>query len=208
MGVNDHGDPSHVRRQGFTPGPLGWNDHALAQRRRLMVEAEYPLATRAITEIIARVDAASPDASLREKLKLCAAAVAAAAAATNLAGPGRVPGPIDHCMHAYFSAREQAFDGTLETAHAAVAREPADQEMKAPATGPRMRGEYFPPGGSRGDSEAPPSLGWQRVMRSTNDKLFLVESDPVRIWIDKGWADGLRDRSVNDDRLRSYPHTT
>jgi hypothetical protein len=211
-GVNDHGDPGHVRRQGLTPGPLGWNDHAvpLPQRWRLTVDSEYPIATHPITEIIARVDAGSPDASLREKLKLCAAAVAAAAAAMSSEGPTRLPGPVHRCVRAYFSARQQAFEGALEIANTGVAAAtpPARHQAKGPATGLREPGEYSRPRGWEGSPEAPPMLGHQRVMRSANDEVLRVESDPLRLWLDKGRADGLRDRSANDGRLRSYPHGT
>jgi hypothetical protein len=208
-GVNDHGDPGHVRREGPTPGPLGWNDHAmpLSQRERLMVDPEHPTAMHPIDEIIARVDAGSPDASLQEKLKLCAAAVAAAA--MNPEGSTRLPGPIDRCTHAYFLARRQAFEGALDVAQTGGDPAPSGGHgTKASATGPRETGEYFRPIGWERAPEAPPSLSYQRVMRSTNDEFLRVEEDPVRFWADKGWADGLRDRSANDDRLRSYPHAT
>lgn len=199
-GVNDHGDPGHVRREGPAPGPLGWNDHArpLPTRWPLMLDPEYQSAMHhPINEVIARVDANSAAASLQEKLKLCAAAVAT----MNSEGSARSPGALNRCMQAYFFARHQAFAGGLEVGNPAA---PACPETKAPATEPRVTGEYLRSVGRELAPEASPRLSYHRAMRSTNDGVFRVERDPVRFWVDKGWADGLRDRSANDGRLRSY----
>jgi hypothetical protein len=204
-GVNDHGDPGHVRRQGPTPGPLGDNDHAvpLMQRWRLIVDPEHRNASERISEIIARVETGSDSASLLEKLQLCAEA--GAVAASNSDAPARSPGPTERCVHAYFLARRLALHGALDVLRPGADLTPsAEGETTAPATEPRRFGKFFTTVERDRYAEASPSLSYHRLARSANRGFFRAEADPARFWFDKGRADGLRDRGADDSRLQTY----
>jgi hypothetical protein len=203
-GVNDHGDPGHVRRRGPTPGPLGDNDHAMPplQRWRLIVDPEHRAASERINGIIARVEAGSDSPSLSEKLKLCAAS---AAAARDSDAPARFSGSTERCVHAYFLARQLALQGALDVLRpGADIPRPAERGTNARATEPHYFAEYFTSIDRLPD--ASPSLSYDRLAQLTNRGFLHAAADPARFWFDKGRADGLRDRSVNDHRLHNHLH--
>ena len=111
-GWNDHGDPTHQRRQGNTPGPLGDDDHGtpLAGRLPLISNERDAEVARLIDETIARANAAAGPRDIAARLQSCLAAVGQAHAAGDLQDPKL------RYAECYFAARRLTVEGKASIA--------------------------------------------------------------------------------------------
>jgi hypothetical protein len=200
-GWNDHGDPTHQRRQGNTPGPLGDNDHGtpLAGRLPLISNERDDEVARLIDETIARANAAAhPGDIVAARLQSCLAAVGQAHAVGDLQDPKL------RYAECYFAARRLTVEGKASIAPDDHPDAPADAPWKLGGVEHRKPGEFFKPlaQAARNIPSAAAGLGYQRIGQQPPHSG--VEQDRSSYWTEKGRLDGLRDRAAGVDDLRPY----
>jgi hypothetical protein len=199
-GWNDHGDPTHRRRQGNTPGPLGDDDHGtpLAGRLPLISNERDAEVARLIDETIARANAAAGPGDIAARLKSCLAAVGQAHAAGDLQDPKL------RYAECYFAARRLTVEGKASIAPDDHPDAPPDAHWKLGGVEYRKPGEFFKPlaQAARNIPSAAAGLGYQRI--GQQPPLPGVEQDRSSYWTEKGSLDGSRDRAAGVDDLRPY----
>ena len=199
-GWNDHGDPTHRRRQGNTPGPLGDDDHGtpLAGRLPLISNEGYAEVAKLIDETIARATAAAGPRDIAARLQACLAAVGQAHAAGDLQDPKL------RYAECYFAARRLTVEGKASIAPDDHPDAPPDAHWKLGGVEHRKPGEFFRPlaQAARNIPSAAAGLGYQRIGQQPPHPR--VEQDRSSYWTEKGRLDGLRDRAAGVDELRTY----
>jgi len=195
-GWNDHGDPTHRRRQGSTPGPLGDDDHGtpLAGRLPLISNERDAEVARLIDETIARANAAARPGDIATRLQSCLAAVGQAHAADELQDPKL------RYAECYFAARRLTVEGKASIA----TDDHPDADWKLGGVEHRKPGEFFKPlaQAARNIPSAAAGLGYQRI--GQQQPYSGVEQDRSSCWTEKGRLDGLRDRAARVADLRPY----
>lgn len=199
-GWNDHGDPTHRRRQGATPGPLGNDDHGtpLAGRLQLISNERDAEVARLIDETIARANAAAGPGDIAARLQYCLAAVRQAHA------PGDLQDPKLRYAECYFAARRLTVVGKASIAPDDHADAPPDAHWKLGGVEHRKPGEFFKPlaQAARNMPSAAAGLSYQRIGQQPPHPG--VEQDRSSYWTEKGRLDGSRDRAAGVDDLRPY----
>lgn len=199
-GWNDHGDPTHRRRQGNTPGSLGDDDHGtpLAGRLPLLENQHDAEIERIIAETIARANAAGASPDIAAKLQACLAAV------SQGHETDRVQDPKLQAVECYFEARLRTVEGKADIAPDEHPAAPPLEQWLLGSVEYRATGEYFEPlTGSAGNVplEAA-SLSHRRIGQQPPVPPVAVDSSSV--WSEKGRTDGLRDRAAGGADLRPY----
>jgi hypothetical protein len=199
-GWNDHGDPTHRRRQGSTPGPLGDDDHGtpLAGRLPLISNEHDAEVARLIDETIARTTAAAGPRDIAARLQSCLAAVGQAHAADDLQDPKL------RYVECYFAARRLTVEGKASIAPDDHPDAPPDAHWKLGGVEHRNPGEFFKPlaQAARNVPSAAAGLGYHRIGQQPPHPG--IEQDRSSYWTEKGRLDGLRDRAAGVDDLRPY----
>jgi hypothetical protein len=199
-GWNDHGDPTHRRRQGNTPGPLGDDDHGtpLAGRLPLISNERDAEVARLIDETIAGANAAARPGDITARLQSCLAAVGQAHAAGDLQDPKL------RYAECYFAARRLTVEGKASIAPDDHPDAPSDAHWKLGGVEYRKPGEFFKPLAQATPNipSAAAGLGYRRI--GQQPPLPGVEQDRSSYWSEKGRLDGLRDRAAGTDDLRPY----
>jgi hypothetical protein len=196
-GWNDHGDPTHRRRQGKTPGPLGHNDHGtpLAGRLPLISNERDAEVARLIDETIAKGNAAADPGDIAGKLQSCLAAVGQAHAADDLQDPKL------RYAECYFAARRLTVEGKAGIATDDHPDAPPDAHCKLGGVEYRKPGEFIRPSAPNIPLAAA-GLGYQRIGQQPPHAG--VEQDRSSYWTEKGRIDGLRDRAASVADLGPY----
>jgi hypothetical protein len=201
-GWNDHGDPCHWRRQGPTRGPLGINDHGtpLAGKLALLLPERHPEIVNRINAIIAVADALAnqPKAA---KLRACLRAVKS----HDSAGFGQ--DDVSRCVASYFDARLLALEEKTgpTTANAHRLDFSPGETLNTGAVEYRETGSFFQSPASSVRLAPRMELSYPRTgQRPPGHDTRLSAADSVSDWIEKGVADGLRDRSEPPGKLRRH----
>jgi hypothetical protein len=199
LGWNDHGDPCHWRRHGWSPGSLSVNDHGvpLAKRRFLLSDELDGEVARQINRVINEINAAAhPDAvaALRTGLDACKGA-----------DDVEARDDIKQCVLAYFHARLIACEGQTIV----------ERDVDWPAAGSRhgvpigaveyrRMGAFFNPltWAVGGAPHASTSLSYERIGQVPPHSERSAVADRSVHWADEGRADGLRDRVAPAEKLR------
>ena len=198
-GWNDHGDPTHRRRQGTTPGPLGDDDHGtpLAGRLPLISNERDAEVVRLIDETIARANVTSGPRDIAARLQFCLAALGQAHVADDLQYP-----KLGYA-ECYFAARRLTVEGKASVAPDDPPDAPPDADWKLGGVEYRKPGEFFKRlAQARNIPSAAAGLSYQRIGQQPPDQG--VEQDRSSYWTEKGRLDGLRDRAAGADDLRPY----
>jgi hypothetical protein len=200
-GWNDHGEPCQWRQQGPTPGPLSVNDHGTplpGNPALLPSERREEIATR-INQLIAQADA-SPNAQTAQKLRTCLAAV------KNHDATDRAPDETSRGAEAYFNARLLALEGkTGLTRDADQTGLSSGEALKMGAVEYRTMGSFFQPAASGRSAIATTELSYQRIGQCPPaHDTRLAAPHSASDWIERGIADGLRDRADLPSKLRRY----
>lgn len=199
-GWNDHGDPTHRRRQGNTPGSLGDDDHGtpLAGRLPLLGNQHDAEIEKIIDETIARANAAGAARDLAAKLQACLAAVGQAHQGD------RVQDPKLHAVEGYFEARLRTVEGKANIAPDEHPEAPQLEQWLLGSVEYRVPGEYFKPvtGPAGNVPLEAASLSYRRI--GQQPPAPPVAADSSSYWSEKGRTDGLRDRAAGGAELRLY----
>jgi hypothetical protein len=197
-GWNDHGDPCHIRRTGPTPGSLSVNDHGtpLAEPLPLLSPALEQEITTRINGLIEEADSAAHRRT-EEKLQACLDAV------EKRESTDQSQDDAARCTAAYFRARLLALEGKC-----ALTEEEVGPERDTAQTGGleyRARGSFFRPLGNYRLWETRLDLSYRRIGQSSPGRnTRFAARDGTADWVERGIADGLRDRSEVAGKLRRY----
>jgi hypothetical protein len=199
-GWNDHGDPCRASQSGPTPGSLGVNDHGsplpgpaalLASERRQDTEAH-------INRIVEEANSTAHPRT-EQKLQACLDAVKTRGSADY------VQDEAARCAEAYFDARLHALQRKSVVTGESLEQAPRRNALHIGGVEYRAPGTFFQPLGSHRASGTPLGLSYERIGQALPGRdAELAARDSTADWIEKGTADGLRDRSDVSGKLRRY----
>jgi len=204
LGWNDHGDPCHWRRHGYSPGSLSVNDHGvpLAKSRFLLSDELDGEVARQINRVINEINAdAHPDA---------VAALRACFDANKGRGDVEARDDIKQLVLAYFHARLIACEGqTIVERDVDWPVAGSRDEVPIGAVEYRRMGAFFNPltWAVGGAPQASIGLSYARIGQARAHGKRTSLADRSVHWAEQGRADGLRDRAAPEEKLRATEAT-